>query len=145
VRLFLEPDERIRLESRLHGASLAAPLARAAVLGLAGTLILALGSPVAMPLGALGTLAIVVSAGIALAAVARWDRTIVILTSRKLLVMHGIVRRRGATVELAHGGPLEVEQDLVGRLLGYGTVIAGDLEIPYVPRAAWGLAAPEVA
>jgi hypothetical protein len=27
-----------------------------------------------------------------------------------------------------------VEQSPLGRLLGYGTVIAGNLEIPYVPR-----------
>jgi hypothetical protein len=28
---------------------------------------------------------------------------------------------------------VEVEQSALGRMLGYGTVIAGDLEIPYVP------------
>jgi hypothetical protein len=31
-------------------------------------------------------------------------------------------------------GAVELEQGLVGRLLGYGTVVAGELEIDYVPR-----------
>jgi hypothetical protein len=30
---------------------------------------------------------------------------------------------------------VEVEQGLLGRFLGYGTLVAGNLEIPYVPRA----------
>jgi len=40
---------------------------------------------------------------------------------------------RAAAVRFARIGPVEVEQGLVGRVLGYGTVIAGDLEVPYVP------------
>jgi hypothetical protein len=36
-------------------------------------------------------------------------------------------------VRFARVGPVEVEQSLAGRLLGYGTLIAGDLEVPYVP------------
>ena len=30
---------------------------------------------------------------------------------------------------------VELEQSLLGRLLGYGTLVAGDLEIAAVPRA----------
>jgi uncharacterized membrane protein YdbT with pleckstrin-like domain len=143
MRGYLDPGERVRLESRLHGVALAAPLARASLLAAAGALIVALGSPAAAPLGVLGAVAIGVAAALALSAVARWDRTTVVLTTEKLLVLYGILKRRGATVELDHSGPIEVEQDLLGRLLGYGTVIAGDLEIPYVPEAAWLLAVPE--
>jgi uncharacterized membrane protein YdbT with pleckstrin-like domain len=66
--------------------------------------------------------------------VARWDRTEVVLTTEKLLVVHGIARRRAAAVRLARVGAVEVEQGVVGRLLGYGTVVAGELEIPYVPH-----------
>jgi hypothetical protein len=36
-------------------------------------------------------------------------------------------------VRLARG-TLAVEEDVLGRALGYGTLIAGELEIPYVPR-----------
>jgi uncharacterized membrane protein YdbT with pleckstrin-like domain len=65
----------------------------------------------------------------------RWDRTHVVLTSEKLFVVHGVVRRRAAAVRLTRIGPLELEQGLLARLLGYGTIVAGDLEIAYVPEA----------
>jgi hypothetical protein len=44
-------------------------------------------------------------------------------------------------VRLARTRTIEVEQTLLGRLLGYGTLIAGNLEIPYVrePRRVCGL------
>jgi hypothetical protein len=31
-------------------------------------------------------------------------------------------------------GTVELEQSLTGRLLGYGTVVAGEIEIDYVPQ-----------
>ena len=48
--------------------------------------------------------------------------------------MHGVVRRQSAAVSLARLGPIEVEQSLPGRLLGYGTIVAGDLEIRCVTK-----------
>ena len=68
-----------------------------------------------------------------LASVWRWDRTQVIVTTDKLFVVYGVAQRRAAAVRLARIGPVEMEQGVLGRLLGYGTVIAGDLEIPFVP------------
>jgi uncharacterized membrane protein YdbT with pleckstrin-like domain len=64
----------------------------------------------------------------------RWDRTRVVVTGEKLVVEHGLVRRRAAAVRLARVSTVELEQSLLGRLLGYGTVVAGDLEIRCVPR-----------
>jgi uncharacterized membrane protein YdbT with pleckstrin-like domain len=63
----------------------------------------------------------------------QWDRTHFVLTTDKLLVIYGIAQRRAAAVRLARVGPVEMEQSVLGRMLGYGTVIAGELEIPYVP------------
>ena len=57
-----------------------------------------------------------------------------VVTTEKLFVVHGTLRRRAAAVRLARLGAIEVEQSLLGRLLGYGTVIAGGLEIAYVPE-----------
>jgi hypothetical protein len=74
-----------------------------------------------------------IGALLALRAVLRWDRTSLVVTTEKLLVVHGVAQRRAAAVRFARIGAVEVEQGLVGRLLGYGTVIAGELEIPYVP------------
>jgi Bacterial PH domain len=55
--------------------------------------------------------------------------------------VHGTIRRRAAAVRLARIGPVEIEQTLLGRLLGYGTIVAGELEIEYVPkpREVYGL------
>ncbi len=75
-----------------------------------------------------------VAALLAVAAVLRWDRTHVVLTTEKLFVVHGLLRRRAAAVRLAKVSTVEIEQSLLGRLLGYGTVVAGDLEIECVPQ-----------
>lgn len=54
------------------------------------------------------------------------------MSEDRLVVVHGTLQRRTASASL--DGVVEVEQSLLGRLLGYGTVVAGELEVPYVPR-----------
>jgi membrane protein YdbS with pleckstrin-like domain len=130
MRGYLEPGEIVRLEERPHAAALARPLGRAVALALAGG-ILVLAAPTS--LGLVGALFLAAAAFVALAAVWRWDRTHLILTTDKLLVVYGVAQRRAAAVRLARVGPVEVQQDVLGRMLGYGTVIAGELEIPFVP------------
>lgn len=120
----------IRLDARPHGIVLAGPLARALVFAAAGGALFALGWPVS-PLGALP---LATAAAIALRAVWRWERTRVIVTRDELLVVTGTLRRRAATVPLSRIGPVEVEQGVFGRLLGYGTLVAGDLELRHVAR-----------
>jgi uncharacterized membrane protein YdbT with pleckstrin-like domain len=65
----------------------------------------------------------------------------VVLTTEKLFVVQGTLRKRAAAVRLSRVGALEIEQSLLGRLLGYGTIVAGELEIMYVPqpRRVYGL------
>jgi uncharacterized membrane protein YdbT with pleckstrin-like domain len=117
-------------ESRRHAIVLAKPLARGLILGLAGFICFVLGwpvmlaAPVLIALGALG-------AGLS---VWRWERTKVVLTTERLLVVHGTLRRRAAAIPLERVATIEVEQSLLGRLLGYGTLSAGELEIPFVPQ-----------
>jgi uncharacterized membrane protein YdbT with pleckstrin-like domain len=127
---YLEPGEQVRLEERPHAAALARPLAWSGLLALVGGILVLL-APAS--LGLVGALLLVAAALHALAAVWRWDRTHLILTTDKLFVVHGIAQRRAAAVRLARVGPVEMEQSVVGRICGYGTVIAGDLEIPFVP------------
>jgi uncharacterized membrane protein YdbT with pleckstrin-like domain len=127
---YLEPGEQVRLEERPHAAALARPLGWSGFLAVVGG-ILVLVAPAS--LGLVGALLLVAAALHALAAVWRWDRTHLILTTDKLFVVHGIAQRRAAAVRLARVGPVEMEQSVVGRICGYGTVIAGDLEIPFVP------------
>jgi membrane protein YdbS with pleckstrin-like domain len=122
----------VALEARLHGAALARPLVRGLVVAAPATAVVVLGAPRAWPLGVVGALALALVAVGAVRAVLAWDRTTIVVTPDRLVVAHGVLRRRTATVTLAPGGALEVQQGLVGRLLGFGTVAAGELEIPYV-------------
>jgi membrane protein YdbS with pleckstrin-like domain len=130
VRGYLDPGETVRFQARPHTAALFRPLSRSILLALGGGVLVGLSPPW---LGVVGAVLLGVGAFLALRAVLRWDRTSLVVTTEKLLVIHGVAKRRAAAVRFARVGPLEVEQGLVGRLLGYGTVIAGDLEIPYVP------------
>jgi uncharacterized membrane protein YdbT with pleckstrin-like domain len=123
-------SEQVRLDERRHAIVLAGPLVRAVALGAGGVSGFVLG----WPLSVVGAFLLAAGAGIALRAVWRWERTHVVLTSEKLFVVHGTVRRRAAAVRLERIGPVEIEQGILGRMLGYGTVVAGDLEITHVPE-----------
>jgi uncharacterized membrane protein YdbT with pleckstrin-like domain len=132
-----QADERVYLDARRHGVVLVKPLSRALALAVLGVTAFAVGWPLSLAGGAL----LAAAALVAITAVWKWDRTHVVLTTEKLFIVHGVVRRRAAAVHLARVGTVEVDQSLPGRLLGYGTIVAGDLEIPGVnrPRELCGL------
>jgi len=117
----------MQTETHLHGIVLAWPLARAAALAAAGVVLLLSGWPASLA----GPAALGLAALVALRGAWRWERTHVVVTAERLVVRYGTVRRGTAW---APSSALEVEQGLLGRLLGYGTVVAGDLVVPYVPR-----------
>lgn len=118
------------LEVRPHGIALARPLLRALALAGAGAAcLLAPWTAVA----AVGAALLAIAALTAVAAVLRWDRTHLVVTGGALVVEHGFLRRHSASVSL-HGTVLEIQRPLLGRILGYGTVVAGELEIDSVPR-----------
>ena len=96
---------------------------------------------VAWPVPLAGAALVVVAALIALRAVWKWERTHVIMTDDRLALVRGTLRRRTAAVRLERVGAVEVDQTLLGRALGYGTLTAGPLEITYVPqpRSVYGL------
>jgi len=123
-------EEQVFLDERRHGIVLLRPLSRALALAVLGVTGFAIGWPLSLA----GAMFLVASAVVATEAVWRWDRTHVVVTTEKLFVVHGVVRRRAAAVRLAKVSTVELEQSLLGRLLGYGTVVAGDLEIDCVPR-----------
>jgi uncharacterized membrane protein YdbT with pleckstrin-like domain len=123
-------SEQVRLDERRHAVVLVGPFLRAAGLAVGGISGFVLG----WPLSVVGVVLLVLAALIAVRAVWRWERTHVVLTTEKLFVVYGTVRRRAAAVRLERVGAVEIEQNLVGRLLGYGTVVAGDLEITHVPE-----------
>jgi membrane protein YdbS with pleckstrin-like domain len=128
--MLAQSDERVYLDERRHGIILLRPLGRALALALLGATGLALGWPASVA----GVVLLVAAAGLALVAVWRWDRTHVVVTAEKLVIVHGVVRRSAAAVRLAKVSTVEIDQSLPGRLFGYGTIVAGDLEIDCVPR-----------
>ena len=118
------------IETHRHGIALARPLSRAFVLALAG------GACFFAPwtaLAALGAALLALAAVIAVVGVTRWDRTHLAVTKNAFVVEYGFVRRRSASVSL-NGTVFEVERTVPGRILGYATVVAGELEIDFVPR-----------
>jgi uncharacterized membrane protein YdbT with pleckstrin-like domain len=123
-------DEQVCFDARRHGVVLARPIAQAAVLALTGGILLAEPWPLPVP----GAALIVLAAAICLRAVWRWERTHLVVTTDKVCLVDGTLRRRSATVRLRAVENLELEQTLTGRLLGYGTLVAGPLEIDHVPE-----------
>jgi uncharacterized membrane protein YdbT with pleckstrin-like domain len=124
-------DDWVCLDARRHGVVLLRPLAQALALAAVGAFLVASAWP--LPVG--GALLLAVGALLFLRAVWRWERTRVVVTTDKLYVVSGTMRRRASAVRLERVGAVEIEQSLLGRVLGYGTVVAGPLEIEYVPQA----------
>ena len=136
----MDRGENVYLDSRRHGIVLAPALGRAFVIAAVGGFLFALGSP--FPL--VGAALVIVAALLALRAVWRWERTHVVMTDDQLALVRGTMwRRRTAAVRLERVGAVEVDQTLLGRVFGYGTLRAGPLEITYVPqpRSGYGLVA----
>jgi len=123
-------EEEVCFDARRHGVVLARPLAEATVLALTGGILLA--EP--WPLPVVGAALMAIAAAVCLRAVWRWERTHLVVTTDKVCLVDGTLRRRSATVRLRTVENLELEQSLPGRLLGYGTLVAGPLEIDHVPE-----------
>jgi uncharacterized membrane protein YdbT with pleckstrin-like domain len=123
-------DERVCLDARRHGVVLARPLAQAVVLAVSGAVLLLQPWPLQLP----GAALVVAGALLALRAVWLWERSHLVVTTEKLFVVDGTLRRRASAVRLRSVENLELEQSLPGRLLGYGTLVAGPLEIDHVPE-----------
>jgi uncharacterized membrane protein YdbT with pleckstrin-like domain len=123
-------EERVCLDARRHGVVLARPLGQALVLAGAGGVLLALPWLLAVP----GALLVIAGALLALRAVWLWERTHLVVTTEKLFVVSGTLHRHASAVRLRSVENLELEQSLPGRLLGYGTLVAGPLEIDHVPE-----------
>jgi PH (Pleckstrin Homology) domain-containing protein len=133
--MWTSPQERICLDERRHGIVLVRPFAKALLVAAVGVGLSWIGGVLSVAGAAVLSLAAVA----ALRAAWSWERTRVVVTTEKLYVGYGFVRRRAAGVRLARTRTIEVEQTLLGRLLGYGTLIAGDLEVDYVadPWHVW--------
>ena len=131
----LEPGEEVRLDARPHGVALVRPLFRPLLLAAMGAVLVILGSGLHWGLALAGAAALALASLSSLRAVWKWDRTRLVLTTEKLYVVYGLARRRAAAVHLSRVPALEFEQGIAGHVFGYGTLVAGDFEVPYVPEA----------
>jgi uncharacterized membrane protein YdbT with pleckstrin-like domain len=122
-------ERPVHRETRRHAIVLVRPLAKALVLAAVG-LWLVLGG---WPLTPVGAAALALAALLALRAVWRWERTRIVVTGGQLVVVYGTLRRRTAATRV---GAIEIDQSAIGRVLGYGTVVAGELEVPFVAHPA---------
>ena len=135
--MLADDHERVLLDARSHGIALAPRLTRALLLAVVAASAVVSGWPFALAAPPL----LAVAALISLSAVVRWERTRLVVTTEKVFVVHGVVRRRAAAVRLGAVDAIELDQSLPGRLLGYGTIRLGPLEVPHVavPRRVCGL------
>jgi uncharacterized membrane protein YdbT with pleckstrin-like domain len=125
------PEERVYFDVRRHGVVLMRPFLWATALAIVGLFLLAMPWPVPV----LAPLVIGIGAVSAFAAVWRWDRTRFVVTTEKVFLVEGVARKRAAAVKLHGLRSISLEQSLLGRLLGYGTLHAGPLEVEHVPNA----------
>ena len=128
--MLASPNERVCFDARRHGVVLARPLGEAIILAVVGGILLSQPFPLQLP----GAALVIAAAAIGLRAVWRWERTHLVVTTEKVFVVGGTLRRRSSAVRLRSVENLEIEQSLPGRLLGYGTLVAGPLEIDHVPE-----------
>lgn len=122
--------ERVYFDVRRHGVVLMRPFLRAVGLAAGGLLFLLLPWPVPI----IGPVFIGAGALSAIAAVWRWDRTRFVVTTDKVFLVEGVARKRASAVRLRSLRVISLEQSVLGRLLGYGTLVAGPLEVEYVPH-----------
>lgn len=125
-----EEREEICLEARRHGIVLARPLLWAILLGGVGGVLTTLPGPIDL----VGVVVVAVAVAIALRAVWKWERTRVVVTTEKVFVVNGTLRRNARAVRLRAVEAVELEQTFAGQLLGYGTVIVGPLALEKIPR-----------
>ena len=132
------PQERVCLDERRHGIVLVPKFGKALAVAALGVGLSWVGGPFTIA----GAIVLAVAACVAVRAAWSWESTRVVVTTEKLYVAYGFVRRRAAGVRLARTRTIEVEETLLGRLLGYGTLIAGELEVDYVtdPWRVWQVA-----
>jgi membrane protein YdbS with pleckstrin-like domain len=126
----VDRDEEVCLEARRHGIVLARPLLWAVVLSGIGGVV----STAPRPFSVAGNALILLAAFLALRAVWKWERTRVVVTTDKVSIVGGTLRREARSVRLRGLEAVELEQTLVGRLLGYGTVVVGPLSLDHLPK-----------
>ncbi|NQD37128.1 PH domain-containing protein [Permianibacter sp. IMCC34836] len=137
VKKVLISGERILHTGQVSWWTLLGPLALSAML-LASALSLQLLHPIpVLPLVLLAA-----SALVALVAYVRQRSTELAITNKRIIVKRGFVRRDTIEINLVKVESLQVEQNLLGRMLNFGDIIVSAGGGPMAPVS--GIAAPLV-
>jgi uncharacterized membrane protein YdbT with pleckstrin-like domain len=144
VTPYVSEREHVLVQTRAHTAVLAGAFVLAALsVALLAAAVRAFadgGDP-----GLVGTLALAASAGLVALTLGRlavrvweWDRTVLAVTEEQVLVVRSALRRQTRSVPLRAVERLDVSQTLVGRLLGYGSIMLENggrrSRLAYVPH-----------
>jgi membrane protein YdbS with pleckstrin-like domain len=137
----LIPDETLVYKTNLHWIVLVVPFALAAILGLAGLLLLARPKFLTDPFGdladirqslfggppgylvVLGAVFIIVAVVVAIGGLWHRSSTELSVTNRRVMVKTGIVLRHTMEILLSKVESIEVDQTIMGRMLGFGSVV----------------------
>jgi uncharacterized membrane protein YdbT with pleckstrin-like domain len=85
-----------------------------------------------VPAAVVGAVLIAAGAFFTLRAVWQWERTHLVVTTEKVYLLNGTLHRRAKAVRLQAVDAVEVDQSLLGQLLGYGTVVVGPLKVGHI-------------
>ena len=86
------------------------------------------------PAAVVGAVLIAAGAFFTLRAVWQWERTHLVVTTEKVYLLNGTLHRRAKAVRLKTVEAVEIDQSLLGQLLGYGTVFVGPLRSATSPH-----------
>lgn len=120
----LRPDEKVLAVGQLHWT-----VYRGAVLVLLAALVILVASfsasqpDIEAAVGMLATLVAVIGLLVLLAACIRRRGTEIVVTDRRVIFKRGILSRHTVEMNISKIETVHVEQSLMGRLLGYGTLI----------------------
>lgn len=125
----LIPGESVAYRARLHWVVMAPALIAGAVLDVIACALL-VGAflwqgprgEVSMPLVITAAALAVIGSGWVAAGAIRRRATEIAVTTRRVLIKSGLVRRRTTEVLLAKVESVAIEESVVGRMLGFGTV-----------------------
>ena len=140
----LSPGERLLVATRRHPVSLMPRIARSLALATASVALAlparALDGPLRIAAYAILLLVASAAAVRTAQAVRRWERSLLAITTRQILVLDAAGRRRSVSLPIGGVQRLSIAQTVVGRLLGYGTVVLVESGarrgLRFVPRPA---------
>ena len=137
VNKYLLPDERLIIVMKQHPSLLVPPLSAATGGLLAATTLSVISGGTEIVKLVVWSLTALLILRLMLA-VYSWSVQVMVLTSRRFILISGIANRRVAYTQLPDLKKVTFERSIAGRILGYGTYKigpdgAGQLIIDYVP------------